>query len=1202
VNGDDPFAPVAPGDDSISASQYNALLDDARRRRTEQVWSNGPHNVEVTALGAFARIDYAQGFFAKITAVPTTSVQGYSFQEVTFADIPGNPGTFVETKEAGRVGVQATDAADYTTGTNQLYELNNNTAVPNNRLVWAFPMWLPGASPGLLYGFFSDATATGGTLTVKEKDGDPSVTGVNTLVADQDTGLAVEAGAAGEAVLKNTVLRVRKNSAGAVAGPWPRLNLIEGAGIAIGVQDDGIDKETDVTIQVDLSGTPAADIPATLTVRELDGTPSLSGRRLLSFDQADGFVVTDGAGGAAEAIVNINEDTLGTNIAGNTTFITAISGNATFITAIQTALVGGAYPYIFARRNSAGVTAGPRRRLNFIEGAGIAIGVVDDPRDNEIDVTISSLFAWDTGEDSGTAITQNFPGATGLYFRDDLFNVSQPGRLAGGTLADLRPGDAYSVLWTDSNGTAGRPAWEQEPQVHGISLGVAGEVTGELTLLDGAGANSLTMLTLAPTADQTWYMPPDPPSADDVLTVNTWTAPSAYLTWSKPKLKVWKNDSDAGLNPRWGINLQDGQDGSQTAADNALRITATDNVGDDRCDVQFDVIAASATQSGVVNLADQHFGAGRKYVESLAVKYDGDHSAGKSWIQAHYLVHGTLNDASTGRKQYALVSLSEGAAGEADPTYTVSITGDTTDGGTANANLMSLDKDRLKIDEGKKYAVGTADGVTITEAGVTYTGGIRTGGTLSVPLANIVAGTPGQILQVVGGVATWVSSLAVSSLAGGTAGQVLQTVSGVPTWVTLSLGTSNLADNSVTDAKLRDSVGTSVIGRSANSTGDPADIVASADGQYLRRSGGTLAFGSLSASDLTFGAQSANRIFAGPVSGEAAEPTFRTMAFADMPQMSGNSVLVRSGTIDGKPEALLATTNGHVLQRKSNALVFDTIPAPEAGSVGTSNLADNSVTDAKLRDSVGTSVIGRSANSTGDPADIAASNDGDVLRRSGTALRFGLLTDSNFATANKDGVAATPSLRTLGTGAQQACAGNDSRLSDTRTPTDATVTLAKLAAAVAAALVPTGSILPYGGSSAPAGYLLCNGTAVSRTTYATLFTAIGTTFGAGDGTTTFNVPNFGARFPLGPFGGAYSVGAAGGAQTHVLTTAEMPAHTHAELVTASPTGGSQQFYTIAGSTGSGGAGGLLPNTGSTGGGIAHNNMPPYLTVNFIIKT
>ena len=60
--------------------------------------------------------------------------------------------------------------------------------------------------------------------------------------------------------------------------------------------------------------------------------------------------------------------------------------------------------------------------------------------------------------------------------------------------------------------------------------------------------------------------------------------------------------------------------------------------------------------------------------------------------------------------------------------------------------------------------------------------------------------------------------------------------------------------------------------------------------------------------------------------------------------------------------------------------------------------------------------------------------------------------------------------------------------------------------------MPVGSVVAYAGASAPPGFLLCNGQAVSRTTYAGLFTAIGTTYGIGDGATTFNVPNLSGQF------------------------------------------------------------------------------------------
>jgi microcystin-dependent protein len=57
-------------------------------------------------------------------------------------------------------------------------------------------------------------------------------------------------------------------------------------------------------------------------------------------------------------------------------------------------------------------------------------------------------------------------------------------------------------------------------------------------------------------------------------------------------------------------------------------------------------------------------------------------------------------------------------------------------------------------------------------------------------------------------------------------------------------------------------------------------------------------------------------------------------------------------------------------------------------------------------------------------------------------------------------------------------------------------------------LIPIGALLPYAGTQAPTGYLMCNGSAVSRTTYVALFTVIGTVYGVGDGSTTFNLPNF----------------------------------------------------------------------------------------------
>lgn len=83
--------------------------------------------------------------------------------------------------------------------------------------------------------------------------------------------------------------------------------------------------------------------------------------------------------------------------------------------------------------------------------------------------------------------------------------------------------------------------------------------------------------------------------------------------------------------------------------------------------------------------------------------------------------------------------------------------------------------------------------------------------------------------------------------------------------------------------------------------------------------------------------------------------------------------------------------------------------------------------------------------------------------------------------------------------------------------------------------IPAGTITMYGGSSAPALWLLCDGTAVSRVTYAALFAAIGTAFGVGDGATTFNLPNFQDKYPIGD-SGTLTLGATVGSNDAVLVS------------------------------------------------------------------
>lgn len=137
-------------------------------------------------------------------------------------------------------------------------------------------------------------------------------------------------------------------------------------------------------------------------------------------------------------------------------------------------------------------------------------------------------------------------------------------------------------------------------------------------------------------------------------------------------------------------------------------------------------------------------------------------------------------------------------------------------------------------------------------------------------------------------------------------------------------------------------------------------------------------------------------------------------------------------------------------------------------------------------------------------------------------------------------------------------------------------------------------------ASPPYGWLKADGNPVSRAKYDRLFKSIGTIYGAGDGVSTFNLPNMNGAFPYGR--NAEALGSVGGAATHVLTTSEMPSHVHAFGYTSSNEAGgfglalAPSFIDrVLVSSGAG-------NTAAAGSGSAHNNMPPYVALNYLIKT
>jgi microcystin-dependent protein len=198
-------------------------------------------------------------------------------------------------------------------------------------------------------------------------------------------------------------------------------------------------------------------------------------------------------------------------------------------------------------------------------------------------------------------------------------------------------------------------------------------------------------------------------------------------------------------------------------------------------------------------------------------------------------------------------------------------------------------------------------------------------------------------------------------------------------------------------------------------------------------------------------------------------------------------------------------------------------------------------------------------------------------------------------------------------------------------------------------LIPAGVIHQYAGSSAPSGYLLCDGSNISRSVYANLFSAIGTSYGSGDGSTTFGLPDFRGRVPAGKddMGGSpagrltsggsgvdgATLGASGGDQTVTLTATEMPSHTHTQnphghtysdpghfhsvlsfgggggpdtVANWTVGGASYAQSTTFGTSGRGYTGITISNATATnqntGGDGAHNNVQPVLVTNYIIKT
>jgi microcystin-dependent protein len=147
-----------------------------------------------------------------------------------------------------------------------------------------------------------------------------------------------------------------------------------------------------------------------------------------------------------------------------------------------------------------------------------------------------------------------------------------------------------------------------------------------------------------------------------------------------------------------------------------------------------------------------------------------------------------------------------------------------------------------------------------------------------------------------------------------------------------------------------------------------------------------------------------------------------------------------------------------------------------------------------------------------------------------------------------------------------------------------------------------GDLKPSAAASPQTGWLLCDGSAVSRTTYSGLFSVVGTTWGTGDGSTTFNVPDLRGRTLIGVGTGsglsARAMAASGGAETHPLSTAELPAHAHTFQGESLGNAGASTVPVFSANKA---VDSTFWDTATTGSGSSHQNMPPFKAVNFFIK-
>lgn len=346
----------------------------------------------------------------------------------------------------------------------------------------------------------------------------------------------------------------------------------------------------------------------------------------------------------------------------------------------------------------------------------------------------------------------------------------------------------------------------------------------------------------------------------------------------------------------------------------------------------------------------------------------------------------------------------------------------------------------------------------------------------------------------------------------------------------------------------------------------------------------------------------------------------------------------KTGTVDYLVGGKLYSYNaGTLVPRYTYPTIADAIASTNANSNpiildsrGEANVVINGATKIVLTDELDNeiwSVDNLDQSSTG--TNIVDSNGNSLLRFVGTPSAVNDFVITNAATGTKPSIQAggtdtnvgmlidakgsgTIDLGTTSTGAinlKRNTAITGTLAASGNTTLSGTLGLTGLATLSGGITVPAGqaiNFLPAGtiawkaSTNVPTGWLECDGSTLSRTSFSALFADIGTTYGAGDGSTTFLIPTSARRVLVGKGGSgtatlANTVGATGGAETHTLTTPEIPAHTHTYSAATSSTNATGGATNVLNNTGSN-------DSGSTGGGGAHNNMQPSMVMMMIIKS